>query len=92
MVQEAGVRDALSIMAEIARAGLTPDQQRAELVAYLAAGCKPAADWRIGTEHEKFGYTLEDHLPLPYGGRRSIRATRRCARTRCATSAGTVHC
>ena len=22
---------------------------------YLAAGCKPAAQFRIGTEHEKFG-------------------------------------
>jgi len=26
-----------------------------ELVERLARGGKPAADWRIGTEHEKFG-------------------------------------
>jgi len=37
-----------------------------ELVAYLEAGCKPAADWRIGTEHEKFAFTLGDHRPLAY--------------------------
>ena len=32
------------------------------------------ADWRIGTEHEKFGYRLADLKPLPYEGRASIRA------------------
>ena len=39
-----------------------------QLVEYLEAGCKPQADWRIGTEHEKFGYTLDDLRPLPYDG------------------------
>ena len=29
-----------------------------ELAAYLAAGCKPASEFRIGTEHEKFGFRL----------------------------------
>ena len=48
-------------------------ESHAELAEYLAEGCKPAADWRIGTEHEKFGYGLDDHLPLPYEGPRSIR-------------------
>lgn len=38
----------------------TPIADRAELVEYLAAGAKPAADWRIGTEHEKFGFRLDD--------------------------------
>ena len=52
----------------------SPITDRRELVEYIAGGGRPRADWRIGTEHEKFGYTLEDHLPLPYGGRRSIRA------------------
>jgi glutamate--cysteine ligase len=32
-----------------------------QLVEYLAAGCKPPADWRIGTEHEKFVFRLKDH-------------------------------
>ena len=45
-----------------------------ELVAYLASGCKPENEWRLGTEHEKFGYTLDDLRPLPYSGKRSINA------------------
>jgi len=51
-----------------------PVTSRDQLVAYLEAGNKPPADWRIGTEHEKFAYTLDDLRSLPYGGRRSIRA------------------
>ena len=47
---------------------------RRELVEYLASGCKPESDWRLGTEHEKFGYTLDDLRPLPYEGERGIRA------------------
>jgi len=47
---------------------------KAQLVAYLEAGCKPAEAWRIGTEHEKFCYSLDDFRPLPYGGERGIRA------------------
>lgn len=45
-----------------------------ELVEYLAQGCKPASAWRIGTEHEKFGYHLDDLRPLEYEGGRGIRA------------------
>ncbi|MEL6103680.1 MAG: RNase adapter RapZ [Pseudomonadota bacterium] len=45
-----------------------------DLAAYLEAGCKPKADWRIGTEHEKFGYCKDTQAPLPYDGDRSIRA------------------
>jgi glutamate--cysteine ligase len=47
---------------------------KAQLVEYLEAGCKPADAWRIGTEHEKFCYSLDDFRPLPYEGERSIRA------------------
>ncbi|HEY9538109.1 MAG TPA: glutamate--cysteine ligase [Kiloniellaceae bacterium] len=47
---------------------------KAQLVEYLEAGCKPAEAWRIGTEHEKFCYALDDFRPLPYAGERSIRA------------------
>jgi len=46
----------------------------ADLVAYIAAGAKPKSEWRIGTEHEKFVYSLKDHKPLPYEGAASIRA------------------
>jgi len=45
-----------------------------ELVSYLAAGCKPKQAWRIGTEHEKFPFYVDDHRPVPYEGRRGIRA------------------
>lgn len=34
----------------------SPDQ----LVAVLAAGARPRAQWRIGTEHEKFGFVKPD--------------------------------
>lgn len=45
-----------------------------QLAEYLASGCKPADRWRIGTEHEKFGYLTDTLQPLPYDGPRSIRA------------------
>jgi glutamate--cysteine ligase len=45
-----------------------------ELVAYLERGCKPPAAWRIGTEHEKIGYRVDDFKPLPYDGPHGIRA------------------
>ncbi len=48
-------------------------ESRADLVEYLASGCKPANRWKLGTEHEKFGYTLDDLRPLPYAGDRGIR-------------------
>ena len=47
---------------------------RRELVDWLAAGGRPRERWRIGTEHEKFGFTHDDLRPLPYDGERSIRA------------------
>jgi glutamate--cysteine ligase len=51
-----------------------PVRDKAQLVAYLEEGCKPAADWRIGTEHEKFAFTWSDYRPLPYEGDASIGA------------------
>jgi glutamate--cysteine ligase len=33
---------------------------------YLAAGCKPPAEFRIGTEHEKFGFRHADMAAPPY--------------------------
>jgi glutamate--cysteine ligase len=52
---------------------LTPIERRDELVAWMAEGAKPKSRFRIGTEHEKFVFTLEDHRPVPYEGRRGIR-------------------
>ncbi len=45
-----------------------PITSRNELVAYLESGNKPASEWRIGTEHEKFAYRQSDLRPLPYDG------------------------
>jgi glutamate--cysteine ligase len=50
-----------------------PIQSRADLVAFIAAGAKPRAEWRIGTEHEKFVYSQNGHKPLPYEGKPGIR-------------------
>ncbi|MBN9601201.1 MAG: glutamate--cysteine ligase [Afipia sp.] len=53
---------------------MTPLQSRDELVAWLEAGVKPKADFRIGTEHEKTPFTLKGHDPVPYEGPRGIGA------------------
>lgn len=45
-----------------------PVEDRRQLVEYLEAGCKPPADWRIGTEHEKFVFHGETLAPAPYDG------------------------
>ena len=45
-----------------------PIEGRRQLVEYLEAGCKPAADWRIGTEHEKFVFHGQTLAPAPYDG------------------------
>ncbi|GAB4385401.1 glutamate--cysteine ligase [Albidovulum sp.] len=58
----------------IPQAGGGPIERFEQLAEYLEAGCKPRADWRVGTEHEKFGYCKDTLLPLPYDGPRSIRA------------------
>jgi glutamate--cysteine ligase len=51
----------------------TPIESHAQLVETLTAGCKPKAAWRVGTEHEKFGFYLADYSPVPYEGERGIR-------------------
>jgi len=55
----------------------TPIRSLKQLADYIAAGCKPAERFRIGTEHEKFGFRLADLAAPPYqstGGQRgSIR-------------------
>jgi glutamate--cysteine ligase len=53
---------------------MAPIETREQLVAWFEAGSKPRAQFRIGTEHEKFAFTLEAHRPVPYEGVRSIRA------------------
>ncbi|MCV2874061.1 glutamate--cysteine ligase [Defluviimonas sp. WL0050] len=58
----------------IPQSGGGPVERFEQLAEYLEAGCKPMDDWRIGTEHEKFGYCKDTLKPLPYDGPRSIRA------------------
>ena len=55
-------------------ANAEPVTETRQLVEHLAAGCKPRARWRIGTEHEKFGCRLDDFSPVPYEGERGIGA------------------
>ena len=52
----------------------TPITDRDQLVAVLASGEKPKADWRIGTEHEKFGFRRDDLRPPTFEGERGIEA------------------
>ena len=52
----------------------TPIENRSQLVDSLEKGCKPKDAWRIGTEHEKFGFYRVDNSPVPYGGPCGIRA------------------
>ena len=44
----------------------TPIASERALADHIAAGCKPPAQFRIGTEHEKFGFRLPDLTPPPY--------------------------
>mmetsp|Transcript_739 Transcript_739/g.2249 ORF Transcript_739/g.2249 Transcript_739/m.2249 type:complete len:319 (+) Transcript_739:240-1196(+) len=37
-----------------------------DLVAYVAGGCKPKSDWRIGTEHEKVVFNTDDNTRADY--------------------------
>jgi glutamate--cysteine ligase len=37
-----------------------------DLVAWFDAGSKPAIQWRVGAEHEKFVFRLGSHEPVPY--------------------------
>ncbi|MDP3862091.1 MAG: glutamate-cysteine ligase family protein, partial [Phaeovulum sp.] len=58
----------------IPQEGGGPIERFEELADYIASGEKPRDEWRIGTEHEKFGYLTDSLAPLPYEGPRSVRA------------------
>src|SRR6266852_4262915 len=53
---------------------MTPVETLDELVAWFEEGSKPKARFRVGTEHEKFPFTIDGHNPVPYEGPRGIRA------------------
>ena len=46
---------------------------RDDLLSVFSGGEKPRERWRIGTEHEKFVYRLEDHRAPSYDERGGIR-------------------
>lgn len=50
----------------------TPIQDRDTLAAWIADGEKEPAAFRIGTEHEKFGFVRDTLKPAPYDGARGI--------------------
>ena len=55
----------------------TPIASMAQLADFIAVGCKPKDEWRIGTEHEKFGFDLDDLRVPAYesaAGKGGIRA------------------
>ncbi len=47
-------------------ADATPITSIRQLADHIAAGCKPPEQFRIGTEHEKFGFRHADLAPPPY--------------------------
>lgn len=50
-------------------------ENKSQLIDYIASGCKPKSDWKVGTEHEKFGFHTNTLKPLGYaesGGIRDI--------------------
>jgi glutamate--cysteine ligase len=52
----------------------TPIERREQLVEYMASGVRAPEQWKIGTEHEKFGFRLDDLRPPTYEGERGIGA------------------
>jgi glutamate--cysteine ligase len=53
---------------------MTPVETRDDLVSWIEGGIKPKSQFRIGTEHEKFGFAIAGHEPVPYEGACGIRA------------------
>ncbi len=49
-------------------------ESRDDLVAFLEEGCRPASSFKIGTEHEKFGFHTKDYTPIPYEGDSGVKA------------------
>ncbi|MGG5809348.1 glutamate--cysteine ligase [Falsiroseomonas sp. CW058] len=60
-------------MSNPGEADLTPITSTRQLAEWFAAGSKPRGDWRIGTEHEKFGFRRAG-LAAPAYEDRGIRA------------------
>jgi glutamate--cysteine ligase len=61
-------------MSVASNAGNAIVTDRSQLVAYLEGGCKPASEWRVGTEHEKFLFRTTGHGAVAYDGADGVRA------------------
>jgi glutamate--cysteine ligase len=59
-------------MAAPPSSGGDPISSKRQLVEWLEVGVKPKSHWRVGTEHEKFVFQLEDKRRADYGGERGI--------------------
>lgn len=51
-----------------------PIEKFEDLLYTFTKGMKPKSEWRIGTEHEKFGFYKGSNLPVPYEGENGIEA------------------
>ncbi len=51
-----------------------PLTEKRQLVEFHASGGRPIEQWTIGTEHEKFGFRMDDLRPPTYEGERGIEA------------------
>src|SRR5258707_15388828 len=69
-----GVQGVAGRMSAPPSGGGTPIENRRQLIEYFAAGNKPPTAWRMGTEHEKFGFHTATLRPLAYDGPGGIRA------------------
>ena len=59
-------------------------ESRDDLLSVFSGGEKPRADWRIGTEHEKFVYRCADHRAPSWEEARptAVVAMPSCSKTR----------
>ncbi|VVB11982.1 unnamed protein product [Arabis nemorensis] len=57
-----GIKATASASAVVVTEPLTKE----DLITYFASGCKPKEMWRIGTEHEKFGFEVKTLRPMKY--------------------------
>jgi len=53
-------------MSNPGEADLTPITSVRQLAEWFAAGSRPRSAWKVGTEHEKFGFRRADLAPPPY--------------------------
>jgi glutamate--cysteine ligase len=67
-------------MSNPGEADLTPITSTRQLAEWFAAGSKPRDAWRIGTEHEKFGFRRDGPGRARYGTAASARCWKGCRR------------